>query len=59
MDGQQISPNVADKAAAQLPVDVSPDTPEQELNFIGPDIPFEYSSSTVRDQPLLDSTFPN
>ncbi|EFX61122.1 hypothetical protein DAPPUDRAFT_122522 [Daphnia pulex] len=60
MDGQlrqQISSNVANEAAAQLPVH----TPEQELDFIGPDIPFEYSSlrTTVRDQPLLDSTFPN
>ncbi|XP_046453147.1 uncharacterized protein LOC124200850 isoform X6 [Daphnia pulex] len=54
---QQISSNVANEAAAQLPVH----TPEQELDFIGPDIPFEYSSlrTTVRDQPLLDSTFPN
>ncbi|XP_046651579.1 uncharacterized protein LOC124342593 isoform X2 [Daphnia pulicaria] len=57
MDDQQISSNVANKATAQLPVH----TPEQELDFIGPDIPFEYSSlrTTVRDQPLLDSTFPN
>jgi hypothetical protein len=55
MDDQQISSNVANKATAQLPVQ------EQELDFIGPDIPFEYSSlrTTVRDQPLLDSTFPN
>lgn len=57
MDGQQISSNVANEAAAQLPVH----TPEQELDFIGPDIPFEYSSlrTTVRDQPFLDLTFPN
>lgn len=57
MDGQQFTPNVANKAAAQYSVH----TPEQELDFIGPDIPFEYSSlrTTVREHPLLDSTFPN
>ncbi|XP_046453144.1 uncharacterized protein LOC124200850 isoform X3 [Daphnia pulex] len=57
MSSSLISSNVANEAAAQLPVH----TPEQELDFIGPDIPFEYSSlrTTVRDQPLLDSTFPN